>query len=174
MYSPWSVYHSTACVGHLCNKMNVPANFAPNSKDFQVRDFAKKLSLTSFSLFYTTCVVMPITIYGYRIQFIGYRANTGTQSVVATWQCISNKSLLVIAYPEVSLGLRLDHSYMYGLILELSELHTCTHYPIIAMKCWRPSLHAYSCMCILMTVTSCSNLASITVLMNNSSHISTM
>ena len=45
-------YRSTACVGHLCNKMNVPANFVPNSKGFQLRDFAKKLSLTSYSLFF--------------------------------------------------------------------------------------------------------------------------
>ena len=54
---------------------------------------------------------MPITIYGYRIQYIGYRANSGMQSVVATWQFMSSKSpvfILVIAYPEVSLGLRLD------------------------------------------------------------------
>ena len=57
------------------------------------------------------------------------------QSVVATWQCTSNKSppfILVITFPEVSLGLRLNHSY-YGLILELSKLHTCTHYPVIAL-----------------------------------------
>ena len=43
---------------------------------------------------------------------------------------MSNKSapfILVIAHPEVSLGLRLDHSY--GLVLELSELHICTHCP---------------------------------------------
>ena len=91
-------YRSTACVGHSCNKMNMPANFAPNSKDFQLRDFAKRLSLTSYSLFFVfsiarsawhfsvnsqysklwlnplriLLVVMPITIYGYRIQFIGY------------------------------------------------------------------------------------------------------
>ena len=45
-------YRSTASVKHLCNKMNVPANFSPNSKGFQLRDFAKKLSLTSYSLFF--------------------------------------------------------------------------------------------------------------------------
>ena len=58
--------------------------------------------------------------------------NSGIQFVVATWQCMSNKSaafILDMAYPEVSVGLRLDHSY--DLILELSELHTCTHYPVI-------------------------------------------
>ena len=38
---------STACVRHLCNKMNLPANFVPNSKDFQLWDFAKKFSLMS-------------------------------------------------------------------------------------------------------------------------------
>ena len=45
-------YRSTACMGHLCNKMNVPANFAPNSKCFQLRNFTKKLSFTSYSLFF--------------------------------------------------------------------------------------------------------------------------
>ena len=30
--------------------MNIPANFALNYKGFQLRDFAKKLSLTSYSL----------------------------------------------------------------------------------------------------------------------------
>ena len=87
-------YQSTACLRHLCNKMNIPANFSPNSKGFQLRDFAKKLSLTSYSLFFIfsiaksaifhsqyrklglnplriLLVVMSITIYGYRIQFIG-------------------------------------------------------------------------------------------------------
>ena len=122
---------------------------------------------------YTACGNAYITIYGYRIQFIGYRANSGMQSVVATWQCMSNKRppfILVIANPEVSLGLKLDHSY--GLILELSELHTCTHYPVIALWCMRPSLHAYGCTCMSMTVTSClqsSNLTSITRLRNNTS-----
>ena len=74
-------------------------------------------------------LVVMLMVYGCRIQFIGYRANSGIQSVVAKWQCMSNKSppfILVVAYPEVSLGLRLDHSY--GLILELRDLHTCTHY----------------------------------------------
>ena len=74
--------------------MNIPANFSPNSKGFQLRDFAKKLSVTSYSLFFIfsiaksaifhsqyrklglnalriLLVVMSITIYGYRIQFIG-------------------------------------------------------------------------------------------------------
>ena len=45
-------YHSTACVRYLSIKLNVPANFAPNSKGFQLRDFVKKLSLTSYSLFF--------------------------------------------------------------------------------------------------------------------------
>ena len=40
-------------------------------------------------------VVMSITIYGCRIQVIGYRTNSGmhaiAQSIVATWQCL-NKS----------------------------------------------------------------------------------
>ena len=45
-------YQSIACIRYLCNKMNVPANFSPNSKDFQLRDFAKKLSLMSYSLFF--------------------------------------------------------------------------------------------------------------------------
>ena len=74
--------------------MNIPANFSPSSKGFQLRDFAKKLSLTSYSLFFIfslaksaifhsqyrklglnplriLLVVMSIIIYGYRVQFIG-------------------------------------------------------------------------------------------------------
>ena len=78
---------------------------------------------------------MPITIYGYRIQFISYRANSGMQSVVARGSACLIKAHhssghIHVAYPEVSLVLRLDH---YGLILEFSELHTCTHYPVIAL-----------------------------------------
>ena len=30
-------------------------------------------------------MIIFITIYGYRIQFIGYRVNSGMQSVAATW-----------------------------------------------------------------------------------------
>ena len=41
-------YQSTACLRHLYNKMNILANFSPNSKGFQLRDFAKKLSVTSY------------------------------------------------------------------------------------------------------------------------------
>ena len=76
----------------LCNKMNILALaiFAPNSKGIQLRDLAKKLSLTSYRLFliFTIAkaatfhsryrklglnslrmllVIMSITIYGYRI-----------------------------------------------------------------------------------------------------------
>jgi hypothetical protein len=36
----------TAGVRHVCNKVNLPANFAPNSKGFQLRDFAKNLSIS--------------------------------------------------------------------------------------------------------------------------------
>ena len=66
------------------------SQFSPNSKGFQLRDFTKKLSLTSYSLFFIfsiaksaifhsqycklglnplriLLVVMSITIYGYRI-----------------------------------------------------------------------------------------------------------
>ena len=56
----------------------------------------------------------------------------------------------VIAYPEVSLGL----SHYYGFILELSELHTCTHYPVIALAKLACIIMVVA-MCILMTVTSC-------------------
>jgi hypothetical protein len=45
-------YHSTACIRRLCNKMNVPANFTLNSKGFQLRDFAKKLSVTCYRIFF--------------------------------------------------------------------------------------------------------------------------
>ena len=45
-------YQSTACVRHLCNKINIPVDFVPNLKGFQLRDFAKKLCLTSYSLFF--------------------------------------------------------------------------------------------------------------------------
>ena len=98
------------------------------------------------------------------------------QSVVATWQYMSNKSppcihpASVIAYPEVSLGLRLDHSY--GLILELSELHICTHYPVIDFM--RPSLHTYYIwLYMYLDDSNClSAVASMTVLMSNSSHTS--
>ncbi len=49
----WSVcYQSTGCIRHLCNKMNVPANCAQNFKKFQLRDFAKNLSFTTYSLFF--------------------------------------------------------------------------------------------------------------------------
>ena len=128
--------------------------------------------------------VMPIIIIygyaGYSSQAIGLRQcnlqlpRGSTCLIKAHHVFILPVRMRVIAYPKVNLGLRLDHKY--GLILELSELHTCTHYPVIALQCTRPSLHAYyGCTCILMTVTVClqsSNLASITALMNNSSHTS--
>ena len=47
--------------------------------------------------------------------YIEHPRSAIAQSVVATWQCMSNKSppfILVIAFPGVSVGLRLDHSYM--------------------------------------------------------------
>ena len=134
-------YQSTACVWYLCNKMNKPANFAPNSKGFHLRDFAKKLSFTSYNLFFIfsivksaifhsqyrklgvnplriLLVVMSITIYGYRIQFIGHRANSIAQSVVATWQwrCLINAHHS--SWSHVHLGSRLDHSLWSHLRIE--------------------------------------------------------
>ena len=46
------------------------------------------------------------------------------QSVVATWQCMSNKSPPFILSPEMSLGLRLAWGHSYGLILELHTVLT--------------------------------------------------
>ena len=152
-------YQSTDCIRHLHNKMNVPANFAPNSKGFQLTDFAKilKLSLTSYSLFFIfsiaksaifhsqyrklglnplriLLVVMPITIYGYRVQFIGQaKLNCIIRSchVAVLLQCLILKCSPFI----LNLGLRLDHSFNDGLILELSDslLHTYSHHPVIAL-----------------------------------------
>ena len=50
-YGSWFVclfvcYQSTASLRHLCNTVNIPANFSPG---FQLRDFAVKLSFTSYS-----------------------------------------------------------------------------------------------------------------------------
>ena len=44
-------YQSTACLRPLCNKMDIPANFLPNSQDFQLRDIAKMHELQPYSLF---------------------------------------------------------------------------------------------------------------------------
>ena len=60
----------------------------------------------------------------------GYRANSGMQSVVATWQCLIkahalfimiDHSLISLKLRKVSLDSKLDYSY--GLILEVSCIH---------------------------------------------------
>ena len=42
-------YQSTDCLRGLHSKMNIPAGFTLNVKDFQLRDFFKMLSFKTYS-----------------------------------------------------------------------------------------------------------------------------
>ena len=60
-------YCSTAYLWHLYEKINIPANFSLNSKDFQLRDWAKTLSISSYSLFFI-CSTAKLAIFQVMLQ----------------------------------------------------------------------------------------------------------
>ena len=45
---------SSASVRCMCNKLNLPVESLLNSQGFQLADFAKKLSFSSYSLFFVS------------------------------------------------------------------------------------------------------------------------
>ena len=45
-------YQSSASLWRACDKLNLPAWYSPNSKGFQLADFAKTFSIPSYGLFF--------------------------------------------------------------------------------------------------------------------------